>query len=753
MSTTTDDPRIDRLYRDLPAIYRMRDAENGYPLQALLRVVAEQVNAVEDGIAQQYDNWFIETAADWAVPYIADLVGYQPLADASQPSSDGQAASALERVLFPRREVANTIRYRRRKGALALLEALANDVAGWPSHAVEFYRKLGWNQNINHPHERRARLCDIRRMDDLDELGRPFDPIARSVDVRRINSHRSVGRYNIPSVGLFVWRLKSYTVSHTPAHCEEDSGPHCFTFSVLGQNAPLFVRPAEQPHDAPLRKELALPIPIRRHPFDRYTASFYGANRSLAVWADGWDAVDPGQPIPVSAVIPADLTDWYYVPPADHIAIDPHLGRIAFPPGQLPRRGVRVSYCYGFSADLGGGEYTRVISDPGPRDVRGPDPEKAGQFVLQHAEPRFYRVGRGQAFTKLGDALAAWRADKPWDAVIELTDSSVFVEPIQIDVPDNTTLILRAASGVRPVIRLLDWQTDMPDAMAITMGHASRVALEGLLVTGRGVQVSGPEHDVEAVTNVPICAAHLAIRHCTLVPGWGIGPHCEPDRPAEASLELSGVQAQVTIERSILGSIMVHENEVRTDPIPICITDSILDATGSALSAIGALEDRSAFVVLTVKRCTVFGIIQVHAVELAENSIFDDCVHVARRQIGCMRYCYVPPRCRTPRRHACQPDLATEVVRATVSDPAIRAALIAAEHIRLAPQFGSERYGRPDYAQLAEHCADEIKRGADDESEMGVFHDLYQPQRTANLEARLAEFTPAGTDAAVINAS
>src|SRR3954454_11424859 len=139
MSTTTDDPRIDRLYRDLPAIYRMRDAENGYPLQALLRVIAEQVNVVEDGIAQQYDNWFIETAADWAVPYIADLVGYQPLADASQPGSDGQAASALERVLFPLREVANTIRYRRRKGALALLEALANDVAGWPSHAVEFY--------------------------------------------------------------------------------------------------------------------------------------------------------------------------------------------------------------------------------------------------------------------------------------------------------------------------------------------------------------------------------------------------------------------------------------------------------------------------------------------------------------------------------------------------------------------------------------------------------------------------------------
>ena len=55
----------------------MRDAEQGYPLQALLRVIAEQVNVVEDDIAQLYDNWFIETCEDWAVPYIADLIGYR----------------------------------------------------------------------------------------------------------------------------------------------------------------------------------------------------------------------------------------------------------------------------------------------------------------------------------------------------------------------------------------------------------------------------------------------------------------------------------------------------------------------------------------------------------------------------------------------------------------------------------------------------------------------------------------------------
>ncbi len=36
---------------------------------------------------------------------------------------------------------------------------------------------------------------------------------------------------------------------------------------------------------------------------------------------------------------------------------------------------------------------------------------------------------------------------------------------------------------------------------------------------------------------------------------------------------------------------------------------------------------------------------------------------------------------------------------------------------------------------------------------MGVFHDLYQPQRLANLQRRLDEYTPAGMDAGVIYAN
>ena len=121
----TEDPR-DRLYELLPAVYRQRDPGENPPLRSLLRVIEEQVGAVEQDIGRLYENWFIETCEDWAVPYVADLVGYRPVHEAGEPVD----AQARNRILIPRREVANTVRNRRRKGTLYLLELLSRNVAG-----------------------------------------------------------------------------------------------------------------------------------------------------------------------------------------------------------------------------------------------------------------------------------------------------------------------------------------------------------------------------------------------------------------------------------------------------------------------------------------------------------------------------------------------------------------------------------------------------------------------------------------------
>jgi hypothetical protein len=201
----------------------------------------------------------------------------------------------------------------------------------------------------------------------------------------------------------------------------------------------------------------------------------------------------------------------------------------------------------------------------------------------------------------------------------------------------------------------------------------------------------------------------------------------------------------------------VNRDEVVEDPCRIEINDSIVDATSPDAIALGAPEKLCAYAVLNIRRCTVFGQVQAHAIELAEDSIFMGVMRDCRRQQGCMRFCYVPAGSRTPRRYECQPDLVEQAVLALARKDNLsseeKAEILMRERLRVEPQFNSTRYGTPTYCQLANCCAPEIARGAEDQSEMGAFHDLYQPQRAANLRARLDEYTPAGMTAGIIYAS
>src|SRR5262249_37758231 len=160
---------------------------------------------VEKDIAGLYENWFIETCADWVVPYIGALIGYTPVSTGVEQGT-GVRAQARERITVPRREVANTIRFRRRKGTLSALEDLAEAVAGCPARAVEFYRLLAVTQNIDYLRMNRGRTGELRDGDALDEIGTAFDEMARNVDIRRADSARSRGNPNIQGVGVFLWR-------------------------------------------------------------------------------------------------------------------------------------------------------------------------------------------------------------------------------------------------------------------------------------------------------------------------------------------------------------------------------------------------------------------------------------------------------------------------------------------------------------------------------------------------------------------
>jgi hypothetical protein len=771
----------DRLYELLPAVHRLRDAAIGEPLRALLGVITEQVDVVEDDIARLYDNWFIETCEDWVVPYIGDLIGFRPVHDAGEAGAvDSLEGRLRNEILIPRSELANTLGFRRRKGTLALLESLAPAVAGWPARAVEFYRLLAWAQHVDYRHLARGRTLDLRDGHALDLLDGPFDCAAHTVDVRRVASRHEPGRYNIPSVGVFVWRLKSYSVTHTRAARYDEEGPHAFHFSALGNDAPLFTKPEPEKHPPHADEEVNVPVPIRRRALEervapstgeqtntlrdtQASAIYYGEGRSVAIYAPDWPSPGAPQPIPRANVVPANLTDWRYRAGRDEVALDPVLGRIVFPAGHAPQR-VWVDYHYGFSADMGGGEYDRSLSQP----------------VLYTR----YRVCKYPpepgAFPTINAALAAWRNEQQalgpepgeepardkWHvakeklraAVIEIEDSAVYREALAIALETGESLQIRAGNRRRPVIHLTEQADDTPGAFVLSGKRGSRFKLDGIVVVGHSIVINGPDRrDEKRFPQGDLC--DVTIRHSTLVPGWWLECNCEPKRPHEASLKIFNSNAVVKIEHSIVGSISVVADEVTTDPVEIFLTDSILDATGVDRNAIGAPDLPSAFARVSVVRSTVLGEVATHAIALAENSIFTGLVRVARRQQGCMRFCWVAvtPETRTPRRYHCQPDLAVAAVDEIEAAPPLTADEKAkqkdfARH-RVRPRFNSVRYGMPTYCQLALDCTEEIARGADDESEMGAFHDLFQPQRTANLRARLDEYTPAGMEAGIVFAT
>jgi hypothetical protein len=184
----------------------------------------------------------------------------------------------------------------------------------------------------------------------------------------------------------------------------------------------------------------------------------------------------------------------------------------------------------------------------------------------------------------------------------------------------------------------------------------------------------------------------------------------------------------VSILRSIAGPIDLP------DTVPeLRIVDSVIDGEdNAAISAPGSQ--------VRIETSTIDGTSETRSLEASE-SLFSGVVIVERRQVGCVRFSHVPVGSRTPRRYRCQPDLALKDIK----DPVERASI----QTRLTPLFTSTNYGDPAYYQMRPTCAREICTGAEDGSEMGVFHYLRQSQREANLRAALDEYLRFGIEAGI----
>lgn len=692
-------PETKRLYELVPALYRVGDTEQGEPLKALLAVIAEQLAILRESVEQLYDDQFIETCADWVAPYIGDLIGYRLLHGVTAKTRSARA------------EVANTIAYRRRKGTATVLEQLARDVTGWNARAVEFFLSLAATQYMNHIRPFNHYAPDLRHWEPLERLDTAFNTIAHTVDVRRIDSQK--GQYNIPDVGLFLWRLDAYRLRASPAVRVDDQR---FLFCPLGHNLRLFTRPETEEEISHLAEPTNVPEPISRRVLDAYLDKYYGEGLSLFVEAAGVNTA-------ISNVQVCDLSDfntgWAHMPVAK-VSIDPVLGRIAFPAPVPQNVLVRVTFHYGFSGPMGGGEY-----------------ERRATFAID--APPNQTVSQGQSLQTALGAVAGGGA-------VEIGDSGRYNETPTVTVNAGARIELRAANEHRPTLVL-------GGDLNVDLGPGSELALNGLLMTGGQLSI---------LAGTAAGPRTLRLRHCTLVPGLTLTRQGEPES-SDASLVVEQPDTTVEIDHSIVGAI-------RTVPgVTVRITNSIVDATSDTRVAFAAVvDDTSPAGRLTVENATIVGKVNATRLDLASNTIFvarlaesDGWVHPVhseQNQQGCIRFSFVPEGSVVPRRYRCQPDLAVaeaikvaERAQGSLSDAQERA-IAAGVRARVRPAFTTLRYGEHAYAQLAAFSPLEIRTGADDESELGAFHDVFAPQRETNLRIRLEEYLRFGLEAGVFYA-
>jgi len=727
---------LQRIYELLPAIDRIRDVEQGEPLKALLKVIAEQAAVLEEDLAQSYDDHFIETCAEWVIPYIGDLIGCRGLHD------------KVPGVSSPRAEVANTIGYRRRKGTVVALEQLARDVTGWHAHVVEFFQRVATTQYMNHVRPgnrspyiggltcdtRTGNLCRTERplWEPLERLNTPFDSLAHTLDVRRIPPVR--GRYNIPNIGIFLWRLNSYSL--TDAQPFQLDARRYF-FSPLGNDTPLFTLPQTQEEFSGLSTRMNVPDRISRRTLNEYLDDYYGETKSILLKTGTTK-------IPANQITVCDLSDtasgaWAHQP-KDKIAIDPVLGRIAFPSSQTAPEDVRATFHYGFSADMGGGEYDRTKTVPA-------DFQKTGELtnVTWQVGVSGSAVPGGEVVATLAEAVQAWEAQPIGTVgVIAIMDSGSYDAAFEgangIVIPDGSKLLIIAA----------DWPqvTESNGARHRILGELNAIGcrphLRGnILVKDEAAPKAGKLFLsgllIEGSLTISSRLQCLTVSHSTLVPGLGLSREGYPKSPRDPSLIITSADSMhpsdlsLAIEHSIVGGIRV-DNEVTTT-----VTNGIVDSTSRCGVAFSSRDEHTAGGALHIENSTVIGKVHTTLMKLATNTIFFArlAVHDAwpapvlceQRQAGCVRFSYVPLGSRTPRRYHCQPN--------------------DADRTRVAPQFSSLRYGEPGYGQLSRRCPPEIFNGADDESEMGAYHDLYEPQRLTNLGVRLDEYLRFGLEAGI----
>jgi hypothetical protein len=756
------DASLDRLYRLLPGHLLALDAKEGRPLQALMQIFARELEVVEGDTEALYDNWFIETCEDWATTYLGDLVGARAL----RPFGKGSL----------RAYVANTLSYRQAKGTLAVVEQLARDVTGWPCVGVEMFQRLIQNQNVNHVRPRNQATMSLRDADLAAQVHGPFERAAHTVDVGDIALGQ--GRYNIPNIGLYVWRIQSNSMLFAYDHPagyrggvmprQSAVGPGFRLFDPVGRTRRLFNRPRTELGLGERGTEPTMPGPLRLRPLAKDLNDLRAGKPGAGVYFLNRPVVQvrlDGAAVALADLHCCNLEDrddgmggiiWNRPATPGHVMFDPVLGRLSLNASD-EAKAVEVAFAYGAPHDIGGGPYDRRDqAEAWLENFKGaagePPPWQIG--VTRRAQEVTNDPNQGgPVVATLAAAIQAWNQHAVAGArgIITILDSATYAEDLTtparlIDLPAGASLAIVAAGwptepgsgGTKKrkpgQLTLQDRRPHVASNLRVKgsaggVGDAGALVLDGLLIEGV-VRVEAGD------------LGRLEIIHCTVGAGAAaLGPGLVVANGAAGD----NTRLNLHIDHSITGTIDAGQAAGR-----VCICDSIIGedrvADGDPLNSPLVLAAEAAD--LVIGRTTLFGKTTGRTLE-ADDSIFIGPLDIARRQGGCLRFCYLPETSRSPRRYRCAPDL--QIAQAK---EAVGAAFAPADELaireRIRPVFTSTLAEHHAFGQLARRCPVEIAEGAEGGAEMGAMNALKDPMRRANVRDALDEYLPFGLTAGVI---
>lgn len=689
MSKTIDPrliPAAERLLALLPALFRMRDAEQAAalaselglpapdplvdspqgPLTSLLAILGQQFDQLEAEVDALYEDQFIETCADWVVPYIGALVGARII-------DIGDVRSA-------RRQVADTIAGRRSKGTARALANLAGDIADAPAEAIEYREFVATAVNLDFP---RAVLTTSVALNG--DAGRarllPDHHDQHSWEVRDM---REGGRFAYGNAGVRIWPVPSRRHLEVVPVPVTGGQAGRLRFSPLGRDIALWRLP--EPDDPELSRlpPAAMPGPIPLADAHDHRDRYYGPGKSISV-------SDPNGDLAEDRICFCDLADrdaagtqWNGRGTIAHptaVLIDPVRGRMLLPGGGAGRDAatIRVRYSYGQAVPFGGGDFTL------PADIAFPNPVSIAQNQNEAA-----------ATTALAAALGNL-ATRPR---ISLDFGGTMTCPAATAIPAGAAVQVWSGDGLWPTLRI-------NNAWTITGVQGSRLELRGLRVFGGALVVDAAGVD------------ELLIVDCTF-------------DPKTTTIKIRDPGCRVRIERSIVGGIRVDAGSV------VEIIDSVVDAnepTANAISGPGGVRAAT----LTAERSTFLGDVRLLGLGEVGNCLFavrrgrtavTPPVDVERTQSGCLRFSALPPGSRTPRRYRCYP---------AHGDPA-----------PVAPVFASLDYDEPLYATLIAANPPGLTLGAENGGEMGVMNSRSWQRRRRALDLELPEWVPFGMATATL---